>query len=77
MGGLPAPASRLEEAALDGIPVIAVDPKGDLGNLLLTFSALDPGDFRPWVNDDDARRKGLTPEQGVMLASSVGPSLDL
>ena len=27
----------LEEAAIDGIPVIAIDPKGDLGNLLLTF----------------------------------------
>jgi hypothetical protein len=55
--------SVIEEAALDGIPVIAVDPKGDLGNLLLTFPSLAPADFAPWVNDDDARRKGLTPEQ--------------
>ena len=55
--------SLLEEAALDGIPVIAVDPKGDLGNLLLTFPNLDPGDFRPWIDEDDARRKGLTPDQ--------------
>jgi len=49
----------LEEAALDGIPVIAVDPKGDLGNLLLTFPDLSAGEFRPWVNEDDARRKGV------------------
>jgi hypothetical protein len=54
--------SLLEEAALDGIPVIAVDPKGDLGNLLLTFPGLQASDFRPWVNEDDARRKGMTPD---------------
>ncbi len=39
----------LEEAAIDGIPAIVVDPKGDLGNLLLTFPALAPEDFAPWV----------------------------
>ncbi len=55
--------SLLEEAALDGIPVIAVDPKGDIGNLLLTFPALAPSDFRPWINEDDARRKGMTADQ--------------
>jgi hypothetical protein len=55
--------SLLEEAAIDGIPVIAVDPKGDLGNLLLTFPNLSAADFAPWINDDDARRKGMTPEQ--------------
>jgi len=55
--------SILEEAAIDGVPVIAVDPKGDLGNLLLTFPNLAPEDFRPWVNEDDARRKGMTVEQ--------------
>jgi len=53
----------LEEAALDGIPAIAIDPKGDLSNLLLTFPELRPGDFRPWVNEDDARAKGLSPDQ--------------
>src|SRR5512136_1076640 len=53
----------LEEAAIDGVPVIAVDPKGDLGNLLLTFPNLAPADFRPWVNEDDARRKGVEPGQ--------------
>jgi len=52
--------SLLEEAALDGIPVIAVDPKGDLGNLLLTFPSLSHTDFRPWINEDDARRTGMS-----------------
>jgi hypothetical protein len=52
----------LEEAAIDGIPVIAIDPKGDLGNLLLTFPALRPEDFAPWVDPDAARRKGITVE---------------
>ena len=41
--------SILEEAAIDGIPAIAIDPKGDLGNLLLTFPALRTEDFAPWV----------------------------
>ncbi len=49
----------LEEAAIDGVPVIAVDPKGDLANLLLTFPNLSADEFRPWVNEDDARRKGM------------------
>lgn len=40
----------LEEAALDHIAVIAIDPKGDVGNILLTFLQLRPEDFRPWVN---------------------------
>ena len=53
----------LEEAAIDGIPVIAVDPKGDLGNLLLTFPDLAPENFRPWINEDDARRKGVSADQ--------------
>ncbi|MDQ6760161.1 MAG: type IV secretory system conjugative DNA transfer family protein, partial [Acidobacteriota bacterium] len=50
----------LEEAAIDGIPAIVIDPKGDLANLLLTFPELRPQDFRPWVNDDEARRKGVS-----------------
>jgi hypothetical protein len=49
----------LEEAAMDGIPAIIIDPKGDLGNLLLTFPDLRGEDFRPWVNAEDAQRKGL------------------
>jgi hypothetical protein len=50
----------IEEAAIDGIPAILVDPKGDLPNLLLTFPELRPADFEPWVNADEARKKGLS-----------------
>ncbi len=51
--------SLLEEAAIDGVPAIAIDPKGDIANLLLTFPRLAPDEFRPWVAEDEARRKGL------------------
>ncbi|MBM4429980.1 MAG: ATP-binding protein [Chloroflexi bacterium] len=52
----------IEEAAIDGIPAILIDPKGDLGNLLLTFPQLRGEDFLPWINVDEARTKGLSPE---------------
>jgi hypothetical protein len=52
----------IEEAAIDGVPAIVIDPKGDLANLLLTFPGLRPADFRPWINEDDARRKGMDPD---------------
>ena len=50
----------LEEAAMDGIPVIAIDPKGDIGNIMFTFPTLDGPTLKPWVNEDDARRKGVS-----------------
>src|SRR5437870_4713056 len=50
----------LEEAAIDGIPAIVIDPKGDLGNLLLTFPKLRPEDFAPWINPDDAEKQNLS-----------------
>lgn len=50
----------LEEAAIDHIPAIIIDPKGDLGNLMLTFPSLKGEDFQPWINEDDARKKGLS-----------------
>ncbi len=53
----------IEEAAIDGVPVIAIDPKGDLGNLLLTFPKLTGAEFAPWVNPDEARRAGQSPEE--------------
>ncbi|MBC7784163.1 MAG: ATP-binding protein [Burkholderiales bacterium] len=53
----------LEEAAIDGIPSIVIDPKGDLSNLLLTFPQLRPEDFKPWVNPDDARKAGVEVDQ--------------
>ncbi|MBX3350854.1 MAG: ATP-binding protein [Nitrospira sp.] len=53
----------LEEAAIDNIPAIIIDPKGDLGNLMLTFPSLKGEDFQPWINEDDARKKGLAPAE--------------
>jgi hypothetical protein len=52
----------IEEAAIDGVPVIAIDPKGDLADLLLTFPALSASEFRPWIDEDEARRAGLSPD---------------
>jgi hypothetical protein len=49
----------IEEAAIDGIPSLVIDPKGDLSNLMLTFPQLRAEDFAPWVNADDAARKGV------------------
>ncbi|HPH33947.1 MAG TPA: type IV secretion system DNA-binding domain-containing protein [Methanoregulaceae archaeon] len=53
----------LEEAAIDGVPAIIIDPKGDITNRLLMFPDLAPADFLPWINADDARRKGKTTEE--------------
>lgn len=55
--------SLLEEAAIDGIPSIIIDPKGDLTNLLLHFPDLNPKDFEHWLNEEDAQQKGLSREQ--------------
>lgn len=52
----------IEEAAIDGIPVLAIDPKGDLPNLLLTFPGLGGSDFAPWVDAGEAQREGSTVE---------------
>ena len=52
--------SLIEEAAIDGVPSIIIDPKGDLTNLLLTFPNLQAQDFLPWVNPEDALKKGLS-----------------
>jgi hypothetical protein len=54
--------SLIEEAAIDGIPTIAIDPKGDITNLLLTFPELRREDFAPWINEEDAIKKGLSTE---------------
>src|SRR3954467_11021654 len=53
----------LEEAAIDGIPAIVIDPQGAPSNLLRTFPNLAPSDFRPWINEDDARKAGVSPDQ--------------
>jgi hypothetical protein len=52
--------SLLEEAALDGVPALVIDPKGDIGNLLLAFPDLAPADFEPWVDPAEAARKNVT-----------------
>lgn len=52
----------IEEAAIDGVPVIAIDPKGDISNLLLTFPNLSKEEFLPWVGDDEAKRAGVNRE---------------
>jgi hypothetical protein len=53
----------LEEALLAGIPALVLDPKGDMGNLALTFPALDAASFRPWVDESAARQEGVSPDE--------------
>ncbi|MGH0032173.1 MAG: helicase HerA domain-containing protein [Myxococcota bacterium] len=61
----------LEEAAIDGIPVIAIDPKGDLANLMLTFPKLEASDFRPWIDASDAARRGRTPDEEARATAEL------
>jgi hypothetical protein len=61
----------LEEAALNNIPALMIDPKGDMTNTLLHFPDLLPQDFQPWVNPDQARRAGKTVEQAAADASQL------
>lgn len=61
----------IEEALIDGVPVIAIDPKGDLGNLLLTFPGLSTAEFQPWVDSAEAGRKGLTVEQAALETAAT------
>lgn len=59
----------LEEAALDGVPAIAIDPKGDLANLMLTFPGLSGEEFLPWIDETEAAREGRSPgEQADAIA---------
>ena len=53
----------LEEAAIDKIPALIIDPKGDMGNLLLTFENLDPKEFEPWIDPLEAQQKGKSVAQ--------------
>lgn len=63
--------SMIEEAAMDHIPVIAIDPKGDLGNLMLTFPALAATDFRPWINPRQAVDSGQTADEFAKAQASL------
>ena len=53
----------LEEALMDGVPAIALDLKGDLTNLMLTFPDLKPEDFKPWLDPGEVAEKGTTAEE--------------
>jgi hypothetical protein len=53
----------LEEALRSGVPVLVLDPKGDMTNLALTFPDLTPDDFRPWIDEAAARRAGTGPDE--------------
>jgi len=61
----------LEEAAMDNIPAIVIDPKGDISNLLLTFPDLTPENFRPWINEDDAAKKGISPDEHAAKTAAM------
>ena len=61
----------LEEAALNNIPALMIDPKGDITNILLHFPQMLPQDFQPWVNPDQARRAGKTVEQAGIEAATT------
>ncbi len=63
--------SLLEEAAIDGIPAIAIDPKGDLGNLALTFPGLSAEEFKPWIDPADATRKGQSVEESAEATAEL------
>jgi len=61
----------LEEAAIDGIPALCIDPKGDLGNLMLTFPELRPSDFEPWIDPAEAERKGRSVAEQAETVSAL------
>ncbi|MFZ2507210.1 MAG: DUF87 domain-containing protein, partial [Steroidobacteraceae bacterium] len=63
--------SLLEEAALDGIPALVIDPKGDIANLLLSFPGLTPAEFRPWIDAAEAARKGVSPDEMAAKAAET------
>jgi len=61
----------IEEAALDGVPSIAIDLKGDIANLMLTFPDLAPADFRPWIDEAEAARKGRSPDEHAAATAKL------
>ena len=60
----------LEEAAIDAIPSIIIDPKGDMTNLLLNFPELNPSDFEPWLDDSEVSNSGGTKEELAIKVSN-------
>src|ERR1700745_2084098 len=63
--------AMLEEAAIDGIPSICIDPKGAIGNLMLPFPRLAAAEFAPWVDAGEAARRGLSAEQYAAQAADA------
>jgi hypothetical protein len=63
--------SLLEEAAIDSIPALVIDPKGDMANLLLTFPNLSPAEFLPWINADDASRANQSLDQFAAAQAEI------
>jgi hypothetical protein len=61
----------IEEVLRQGVPVIAIDPKGDLANLLLLFDGLDPASFEPWIDAEAARREGKDVKQAAADAAAA------
>ncbi|MFD2258119.1 ATP-binding protein [Luteolibacter algae] len=61
----------LEEAAMDNIPAIVIDPKGDIANLMLTFPELDGQSFKPWINPDDAAKKGISLDEHAQKTAKM------
>ena len=61
----------LEEAAMDHIPVIAIDPKGDMGNLMLTFPDFAARDFEPWINARQATDEGMSSSASSVAVSAT------
>ena len=61
----------IEECLGAGVPCLLIDPKGDLTNLCLLFPDLAPADFRPWINDGDAQKAGVTPDEFAAPAGNA------
>ncbi|MEA2111119.1 MAG: DUF87 domain-containing protein [Campylobacterota bacterium] len=64
----------IEEAAIDNIPSIIIDPKGDMGNLALTFPQMQPNDFKPWIDESDAANKGLSVDEMATQTATMWKS---
>ncbi len=61
----------IEELLRRQVPVIAIDPKGDLANLLLLFDDLAPASFVPWIDAAAARSAGQSVEAAAQAASAA------
>ncbi len=61
----------IEEVLRAGLPALLIDPKGDLTNLCLTFPNLAPADFRPWIDDAQAKAAGVAPDDFAAQQAST------